>query len=166
MEKLIPLTPEEAGVLKQKLKSNRNDLVKYSLIGLALGTITIFIPLDILGKARRQGITGSLVENNGLVSSFTLMIGTITFFGLIWYFLTNHRLKKDLKLNMKVSEMVKIRRIEHLSYKLASEMEGAKDTILHFEKNAGNIKTFYFNKEQHPEYLDATKLLIERAKYS
>lgn len=67
---------------------------------------------------------------------------------------------------MKVTEIVKVKNIEHLNEKLAAEMEGNKDTILHFEKNSGKIKTFYFNKEQHPEYLDAKKLLIERAKYS
>ena len=108
-----------------------------------------------------------MIDDFGFIQSFLLMILTIGAFWIIMYFVMNiHNLRKDLKHKVKVSAKVKVKKIEHLSAKVAEAMEGNKDTILHFEKNSFKVKNFYFNKKIYPKYLNAQEILIERAKYS
>ena len=86
---MTELNQEEISVLEKKFKSSWNFQKKIGLIGLAIGTITLFIPVDILGKARRRGVSGSMIDDFGFVQSFLLMILTIGVFWIIMYFVMN-----------------------------------------------------------------------------
>ena len=160
------LNHHEIDILKKKYNSNWKFQIKIGIIGIVAGFALLFVPLNILGKARRGGVVGSIIENNGFIPSFIFML---CFVGLIWlmmYYLNIYKIKKDLKYKEKVIGKVMVKKIEYLSDKLAESMEGNKDTILHFEKNPFRIKKFFFNKKQFPQYLEAKEILIERAKYS
>jgi hypothetical protein len=163
---MIKLNQDEFEILEKKYKSNWKFQIMIGIAGLIIGTLALFVPLDILGKARQSGVTGSLVNNNGIVNSFIFMV---VFVGVIWvfmYIININDLRKDLKNQIKIIGQVKIKRIENLSPKIAESLEGNKDTILHFEKNRFGIKKFYFKKTASPEYLNAKEMIIERAKYS
>ena len=161
-----PLTQAEVAILEDKFESNWNFLVKFGIVGGLIGFISMFIPLDILSKARRSGVAGSLVENNGFLGASIMVLCTLGVLWLILYFVMVYELKKDLKLKEKVIGKVKVQRIEHLSDDLAKAMENHEDAILHFESNDYKIKKLYFNKGRNPNYLNTRYMLVERSKYS
>ena len=140
--------------------------IKIAIIGLILGGLFAFIPLEIFARARRRGVSESLIENFGIIPAFLIVTLIVLIICLIFYFINTPNLKKDLQKQEKIIGNVKVSRIEKLSDKLARDMEGNKDTILHFEPNNFGIKDFYFNKSKNPEYLNAKHMEIERAKYS
>ena len=153
---------KEIEIITEKYESNIAFIKKVALFGLILGGIFAFIPLEIFARARRRGVSESLIESFGLIQAFLIVILLVTVICLIFYLINIPNLKKDLENQEKIIGKVKVSRIENLSEKLAREMEGNKDTILHFEPNNFGIKNFYFNKSKNPEYLNAKHIEIER----
>ena len=157
---------EEIEILTEKYEGDISFIKKIAISGLILGGIFAFIPLEIFGRGRRRGVSESLIENLGFIQAFLMIIAILFIICLIFYLINIPNLKKDLEKQEKTIGKVKVNRIENLSEKLAMEMKGNKDTILHFEQNNFGIKNFYFNKSKNPEYLNAKFMEIERAKYS
>ena len=158
----MKLKQNEVEILERKLKDNWAFQIKLGVVGLGLGTLILFIPLAFsIGVWREH-----LIDAAWFGESFLYMLGFLGFIWIVVYFLNIYSLKKDLKLREKVTGKIKVRKVEHLRARLARQMEGNADTILHFEANPFRIKTFYFNKQLYPEYLEAKELFVERAKYS
>jgi hypothetical protein len=157
---------KEVEMISEKYEANISFIKKIAIFGLIVCGILAFVPLGIFGRGRREGISVSLIEEFGFIPAFLVVLGIVSIVCLIFYLINIPNLRKDLEMQEKVIGKVKVNRIEHLSPKLAMEMEGNKDTILHFEPNDFGIKTFYFNKSKTPHFLSARFMEIERAKYS
>lgn len=160
------LSEQELEILEEKYQDNWSFMVKLA-VGFALGGfILILIPLDIMSKARRGGISGNAVDNLGFLGAVGVMV---CLFGSIWavlYYFNIYGYKRDLAVKEKIVAEVEVEEIEHLSAELSAQMQNNYNKILHFKKNNHNVKDFYFNSRMNPEYINAKKMYIERAKYS
>lgn len=161
------LTSNELKIIREEYKKSVNFYLAI-MGGLALiSIILLFIPASLLGRrARRAGVTDTIIESFGVTDSIIYMVIALLIFGLIFYFVFNIRgLKEDISKQEKITVKAKVIRIENVPADIVKDMEGGKDTILHFDITETKIKNLYFNKRLNPELLTAKYVYVERTRY-
>ncbi len=171
-DKTLPLTEDELKRVEQEYEKGSSRFKKISIIAPMLGIGALIAPpefwnfVKIFDKKKNlrdlEDVTEPMYQSSIMI---IIVVITVALAILLSYYAFVHFIKKDLKGKEKIRGEYKVVRVQHLSKKVAENLEGL-DTVLHFEKNTSKIKKHLFKKSEKPELLDAKGIIIESSKHA
>jgi hypothetical protein len=161
------LTTDEIKFITGEYKKSTNFYFGAMGVVVLFSIIALFLPASLFGrKARRAGIEENIFSSVGASTSILYVVMAIVLFGVLFYLVLNIRgLKKDIVHQEKIIVKAKVSQIENLPANIVKDMEGGKDTILHFANDGHSVKKLYFNKNKRPELIGAKYVCVERTKF-
>src|SRR5687767_7038685 len=112
------MTQKDIMKVEDALERSLDILKKIALYLFGISAVILFIPAEILKifsrRRNRTDVSGMLFNDLGLVNTLLYIVLPICLLLVIIYFYGAHRLKKDLKDNLKEIGFVKVASIKEL----------------------------------------------------
>ena len=160
----------EQSVIEKEYKSAIKGFINYAAFPLIIAILAFLAPIKLVSKtARRMNEEGTLYDSQGFIVIVIVVVIAILVWGYLLINLNLIQLYLDRKNKIKITEEIKIVSIYEIpenSKKMWKTLEKDYTHEIYFSFNDYNIKKEQFNSELNPEFLNASKMILEVAKNS